>query len=269
MRAVLTVLVAAAAVALLLLVGLGGLAAGAASTYPALSGTIQGPTTLGESLKATYTIHAVGGPAEAPNTTIVGVYTYNATLAASNSSGMFVTPASGVLVNGTGNVTVAAPPVPEPLSLFVLVRSGYNGVNSSDNLTYTISIVQPYNLTATLVVAAGASVGPLGLTVTLDGTPVGSVAVPTLTGGSTYPLSFQYVATGLSPGWHTFAISLAQEHGLVTFAGGTESYSQSFYVPGPPPDDTAWYVVGAAAFIGTIFIWVTRVGARRRGRPKK
>jgi hypothetical protein len=249
----------------------GALATGtaASSPYPPLSGSITGPSTLGEKLKATYTIQATGGPAEALNTTIVGVYTYNATLSGANTSSAFVTPASGVLLNGSASVTVSAPSQAQSMTLFVLVRSGYNGANVSDNLTYAIDVVAPFNVTATLVVGSGTSVGPMTLAVTLDGDPVGTVAVPTLTGGSTYPINFQYVPLGLSPGWHTFAISLVPEHGLVTFPGGAETYAQSFYVTGPSPDYTPWYLAGFGAFIGTIFIWTSRVGARRRGRAKK
>ena len=69
--------------------------------------------------------------------------------------------------------------------------------------------------------------------------------------------------------WHTFSISLASQHGLVTFPGGAQQYSQSFYVTGPPPDYTVWYVAGIGAFLGAVFIWSTRVAARRRGRAKK
>jgi len=264
--------------AVLLLAGLlGGLGpasaarpASSATPYPPLSGAITGAQYLGVGLKGNYVVHATGGPAEAVNTSIVGVYSFNATLTGPNIQGGFVTPASGILVNGTGNLTVSGPAnASQTLTLSVLVRSGLNGLNVSDNLTYSITMLLPFNVSATLVVASGATVGPLDLTVTLDGAAVGSVQVPTLTGGTTYPIAFVYVDANITPGWHTFAISLAQEHGLVTFPGGAESYSDSFYIPGPPPNYTVWYVAGAAAFVGTIFIWVTRVGARRRGKPKK
>ena len=93
--------------------------------------------------------------------------------------------------------------------------------------------------------------------------------MPVITAGSTYPLTFSYVDLNLTPGWHTFAISLASEHGLVTFSGGAQQYSDTFYVNGPPPDYTIWYAAGALAFVGALFIWSTRVAARRRGRAKK
>jgi hypothetical protein len=268
--ALLLALLLLAAGTLAVLGAVGSASASSGTPYPPLSGTVSGPQYLGVGLKGTYVVHATGGPAEAPNTTIVGVYSYNATLSGPNIQGGFVTPTSGIFVNGTGNLTLMAPAnASQTVTISILLRSGLNGLNISDNLSYSITILMPFNVSATLVVASGASVGPLDLTITLDGTPVGTVKVPTLSGGTTYPVSFQYVDANITPGWHTFAISLAQEHGLVTFPGGSQSYSDSFYIPGPPPNYTGWYVAGAAAFVGTIFIWVTRVGARRRGKPKK
>jgi hypothetical protein len=247
-----------------------GAHAGAASHYPPMTGSVSGPTTLGTGLNGTYVVTASGGPAEATNTTIVGVYTFNATLSGPNTTGAIVTPESGVLVNQTVSLRLAGPTdAGQTITLSVLVRSGYNGANVTENLTEAIDIASPYNLLATLNVAPGATIGPLDLTVTLDGSPVGTVHVPTLTGGTTWPVHFEYVALGLSPGWHTFAISLAQQHGLIVFAGGSESYTQDFYIPGPAPNYTWWYFAGAAVFLGTIFIWVTRVGARRRPKAKK
>ncbi len=55
----------------------------------------------------------------------------------------------------------------------------------------------------------------------------------------------------------------------MTFPGGAQQYSETFYVNGPPPDYTIWYAAGSVAFVGALFIWSTRVAARRRGRAKK
>ncbi len=142
-------------------------------------------------------------------------------------------------MNGTVTLSFTAPNVTEPLTLFVLVNSSYQGTNVTTNLSEAIEIVQPYRFNANLQVGSQAGVSPFYLTVTLDGAPVGSVKVPSLSAGASYPISFPYVVPGgLSPGWHTFSMNLASEHGLVTFAGGVTSYSSSFYVPGPPENDT-------------------------------
>ncbi len=247
----------------------GGVAS-AAATYPPLNAQIHGPTTVGTLLSANYTVTASGGPAVAANGTTVGSYTYRASFTALNRTGLLFGPASqGVLVNGSISLKFTAGNVTEAVTLAVLITSVYQGTNVSQNVTILVNVVQPFVLSANLVVGSGGSVKPFDLTVTLDGSPVGQIAVPALTAGSSYPVTFRYVNTNLAPGWHTFSVNLAAEHGLVTFAGGAESYSQSFYVQPPAPDYTIWVIAGIVAFVGAIVIWSMRVGARRRGKGKK
>jgi hypothetical protein len=105
--------------------------------------------------------------------------------------------------------------------------------------------------------------------VTLDGTVVGQVNVSSLISGGTFRITYKYATLGLSPGDHTFAISLAQEHGLVKFANGQTVYTETVYVTGPSPDYTLWYVAGIVAFFVALFIFATRVAARRRGTARR
>jgi hypothetical protein len=235
-------------------------------------GSIAGPTGVGTGLKANYVVHATGGPAFAPNGTQTGILAYRASIAALNTTGALISPTSGVLVNQTVTLSLIAPNLTESLTIYVLLTSsvsGTNSTNSSTNISYQVAIVQPYHVMATILVASAQSVGAFSITVTLDGQPVGSVAVPTLSPGASYPLSFFYVAAGLSSGWHTFAMNVAPEHGLVAFSGGSTAFTQQFYVPGSPPDNTVWYVAGASAFVAALFIFTTRLGARHRGKSKK
>lgn len=244
----------------------------AASNYAPLTGSVTGPNLVAISGHAQYLVSASGGPAEAANGTQVGIYSYTASLGGlpvGNKTGAIITPASGVLVNGQVNLSFVAPNISATVTVFVDVTSGHSGTNISQNFSTVVHVIQPYRMQATLVVASAASIAAFTVTVTLDGTPVGTVDVPTLTGGATYPLNFSYVTSGLSEGWHTFAVSLSQEHGLVTFSGGEQQFSSSFYVPGPAPDYTPWFLAGTAAFVGAILILTMRVGARRRGRSKK
>ncbi|MCI4318212.1 MAG: hypothetical protein L3J96_06700, partial [Thermoplasmata archaeon] len=213
---------------------------------------------------------ASGGPAEAPNGSQAGIYSFKASLAAFNTTGAIITPDSGVLINGSATLSFVAPNLTESLTIYVDVTSSLGGTNNvSQNFSIQVQIVQPYRLQATLSVASSSSIAAFPVTVLLDGAPVGTVSVPTLQSGATYPLSFAYVTTGLSSGWHTFSVSLGQEHGLVTFQGGSEQLSTSFYVPGPPTDYTAWYLGGFSVFVGAILIFTMRVGPRARGRSKK
>jgi hypothetical protein len=234
-----------------------------------LTGNILGPSVVGVALQATFVVTASGGPAEAANGTTVGIFSYKASYSAVNTTGVVFSPTSGVLVNGSVTLSLTAPNVTEPLTLFVLVNSSYQGTNVSTNLSDAIQIVEPYRLSANLQVGAASGISPFYLTVLLDGTPVGHVMIPSLTAGASYPLTFSYVVPGgISPGWHTSSMNLASEHGLVTFQGGVTSYSASFYVPGPPPDNTPWYLLGITVFIAVILIYSLRVGAPRRGSKK-
>jgi hypothetical protein len=238
------------------------------SVSSAVTGTITGPTQLGITARGVYVVNATGGPAIAANGTQVGVFSYSASIVGVNTTTGSVAPPQGVLVNGKTNLTLIAPNLTQSLTLYVDLTSSYQGQNSTTNLTYTVNILQPLILAASLKVTGPSGVKAFSLAVDLDGTPVGSIPIPTLTNGQNFPVSFSYVGASLSPGWHTFSLSLAQEHGLVTFANGLESLSVSFYIPGPPPDNTLWIVAGALGFGVVVFIWFTQVGARRRSKAK-
>lgn len=260
----------------LVLVGstVGGLAmvpsARAAPSFGTLSGTISGPAYIGETQNASYTVNVSGGPAVAANGTQVGVYSYNAYVSGTNTTGVSFAPTAGSIPNGTVKLELRTSNISQLLTLYVLVTSSFTGQpNATQNLSYSVNVVVPYRIAATIVAGSGASVSPFVLTVTLDGTPVGTIAVGALTAGAHTPVAFSYVNPNLAAGWHTFAISLAQEHGLVAFAGGGESVTMTFYVAGPPANNTIWIVTGLAVFVGVVFIWTTRVAASRRGRAKK
>jgi hypothetical protein len=156
----------------------------------------------------------------------------------------------------------------ETITIDLEVASVYLGKNVSFNTSYVVNVVQPYVISATLV-ASASWVTAFTVYVTLDGTVIGNVSVPALQAGGTYQVKFEYPTLGLSTGDHTFAISLVQEHGLVTFANGQTQYSETVYVTGPAPDYTLWYVAGIVAFFGAIFIFATRVAARRRGATRR
>ena len=237
--------------------------------YPAVAAAIQGPTTVGYGMTQNYTITATGGPAQAVNGTVVGSYTYKRYFSGTDTNGVTWGQSEGVLSNGSITLPLKAPGSTETLTLAALITSTYHGTNATINVTLAVNVIQPYVVSTTLLVGSGASAQAFYLTVALDSVAVGNIRVPTLTAGTSFPVNFSYVNPSLAPGWHTFSISLVAEHGLVTFPGGAQSYTSTFYVTPPSTDYTLWYVTGATAFLGAIVIWSMRVGARRRAKPKK
>lgn len=241
------------------------LSARAASGSSAVTGTITGPSIVGRSLQVQYVINGTGGPAEASNGTLVGNITFNATLSGRNVSTASIQPPTGVLVDGSVTVRFVAPNLTEVVTLRVELTSGYAGQNASTNLSFQITVVAPYVLSGALVTGPTTVTG-FNLTVTLDGVPVGQVVVPTIAANSTYTFTYDYVPVHLTPGWHTLAVSLAPQHGLVAFQGGLQQYSVQFFITSPAPDYALDVAVGIAAFAVAVFIWGSVVGARRRGR---
>ncbi len=241
-----------------------------AAASSSVTGSVYGPTVLGVNGHGAYTINATGGPAYAPNGTEVGNITFYASLQASNTTGMNITPAEFVITNGTFSpARLSTNGFAQVVTILVMISSTNATANDTINVTYAVNVVTPYSLTATIVNQTNATVLAFVVYVALDGTMVGNVSVPSITPSANYAFSFQYVTLSLGTGWHTFTVSLANEHGLVAFSNGALSYSVSFYVPGPAPNYTLWYVVGVVAFFGVLFIYATRVAARRRGALRK
>ncbi|MGA3022508.1 MAG: CARDB domain-containing protein [Thermoplasmata archaeon] len=266
--AALLVLALLLAPAVLATVGALAPAARAAGTT-AVTGSLTGPTIVATGSTTKYEVSGFGGPAVAANGTVVGNITFYATVVGSNLTGVTLLPSSSAFTNNQSKtVDLAVANASETLTIDVMVSSVYQGQNQSINFTNTVHVVQPYVISATIV-ASSTWVSAFTVRVTLDGTVIGNVSVPALQAGGTYQVTFEYPTLGLSTGDHTFAISLAQEHGLVTFANGQTQYSQTVYVTGPGPDYTLWYVAGIVAFFGAIFIFLTRVAARRRGAARR
>lgn len=241
-----------------------------ASATPTLTGTFTGPTVLPLLGHSAYVLNGTGGPAFEPNGTKIGNLTYYISVLGPNLTGVSMAPSSGAIIPGfPAEPTLSVGSTPEVLTVVVELASVHKTQNETLNLTYTVTVVRPYVVSATIVASAGVTVLSFPIVVDLDGAPVGTVTVPTLTPGQTYNLSYQYATLGLSAGEHTFSISLESQHGLVSFAGGATVYSATFYVTGPGPDYTLWYIAGGVAFFGVLFIFATRVAARRRGAARK
>jgi hypothetical protein len=240
------------------------------TTSTPVTGNLTGPSYLATASNGTYLINATGGPAYVQGS-LVGTMTWKAKLSATNTTGTSVTPANGTLTSqkGSGKITVKTGAIPERIDLIVTVTSSFAGSNKTLNLTKSIRAVVPYALKATLVAGPNAGTLPFVVLVGLDGKPVGNVSVPALAPSATYDLEYRYATLGLSAGYHTFTLSLADAHGLVTFGNGRTVEAFTFYVAPAPSSETVWYVVGVVAFFGVLFIYATRVAARRRAPTRR
>ena len=241
-----------------------GTPAASGGTSGPITGSISGPAYLPETGNGTYLINASGGPAVVDGQ-LVGQINYTATISGPYIQGVSIAPANGSIktlgVPGTTVLTVSN--YSETLTLLVHVVSTLGHVNASSNLTYSIQVRAPYIVRAVLT-AGATGVQPFTLVVNLDGARVGNVTVPVLIAYQAYEVVFRYAVASMSSGYHTFTLSVAAEHGLVAFQGGATSFSSTFYVAAPTPNYSVWYVAGAVAFFGALFIFVTRVAARRR-----
>lgn len=246
-------------------------AAGATATYPPVQGNISGPAYVALQSSSTYYINGSGGPAEGTPGVVLGNISWAVRVTGPNLTGVSVSPNASNTSLGPGqpgHTKLKVGNITETLTLAVEITSTQGTLKASTNLTYTVHVVVPYVVRATLV-AGPQKVGPFVIAITLDGRWVANVTVPAISANKTYNLTYSYASAGLSAGNHTFTISLASEHGLVTFSGGALQYSETFYVAGPSPDYFLWGIVGVVVFFGVLFIFAARVAARRRPPSRK
>jgi hypothetical protein len=261
----------------LLLVVAAGLVGGPALAAPGsgdaatpVTGSITGPTVVSTNSTDHYHVSGWGGPAVSANGTVVGNLTYYATPVGPNLTGVSFNPASAFL-KSNASITATLHPgnATQRISIDIMVSSTYQGKNESTNFSISVSVVRPYVISATIVNPTNATVSAFAVYVSLDGTIIGQVNVSSLAPGASTRVTYDYPTLGLSTGSHTFALSLVQAHGLVTFSNGQTVYTETVYVTGPAPNYTLWYLAGIVAFFGAIFIFLTRVAARRRGAARR
>lgn len=245
-------------------------AAGPAASGSAapLTGNITGPTDVPTQGNGTYHINATGGAAYQDGH-LIGTINWTATVQAVNLTGVSISPKAGSLSPGSlGRTVLTVGRTVEVVTITVEVTSTFGKQTDTTNLTFTVHVRQPYILQAKLTAGATA-IQSFKVLVSLDGVRVGNVSIPSLRPFQSYTVTFRYPTFGLSSGYHTFELSVANEHGLVTFSGGRTSISTTFYVAPGNANYSVWYVAGAVAFFGALFIFATRVAARRRGSGRR
>ena len=249
--------------------GSGPSRASSPSSYSPLKANVTGPKVVGQNKTFEYVLMAHGGPAYAANGTEVGNITYWASVAGTNTTSVSFLPSTGTVPNSTSGypVELDTSGIVQTLTITVEFASLYEKLNESLNVTITVHVVAPYILTGK-VVAGAQTVLSFAIPVTLDGTIVGAITIPTLTPKEVYNFTFDYTTLPLGPGYHTFVLTLPSPHGQVHFANGQQSYSITFYVEGPSANYTDYYVLGVVAFVAVVLISLLYVGSRRPGAPR-
>ncbi len=238
------------------------------SSSPPLTGQIRGPSELALNTNGTYTLNGSGGVAVQFGK-FIGKITWSVTLSAVDLTGVSVNPSNGTFKNGSAaTVTLTVGKFAETVTLELHLTSLFGTQKSYANVTDSVSVLTPYIVSAKLNAGPNA-VMPFKVLVTLDGRLIGNVSVPGLNALQSYTVTFRYPSGSLAAGHHTFELSVADEHGLVSFSGGRSTVSATFYVAGAPPNNALWYAAGTVAFFGALFIFATRVAARRRGSGRR
>lgn len=239
-----------------------------AASYPPVKATLTGPSVLAVSATGSYVLKASGGPAQLLDGSFVGNYTYNASLIGANTTGGSVSPASGSLTNESTTLKVTAPNNTGTYTLSVNVTSTFRGNSTSTSTGFTFTAVVPYVVSASLVNHNSYTIKGALVQVNLDGTQVAVVTLPSIQANGSYNFVYNYTTTGLSPGDHTFTLTLQGPYGLLQFSQGGNSISSSFYVTPPPVDYTLYYVTGISLVGLAIFISLLIVGGRKRKKSK-
>jgi hypothetical protein len=234
-----------------------------------LTATVTGPSILNVLGKGKFVVTASGGPSQLPNGTMSGNYTFNATLSGGNTSGYSITPHTGPLVNGTATLSLVAPNNTGTYALTVEVISNpKTGSPAYYNTSTDFIVAVPYVLSTTISNPNSFTVNGAIVQVSLDGSIVGTITLPSIAGNGTYSLIYNYTTAGLPSGWHTFTLSIQGIASLLKFTNDQTTLTVSFYVTPAPVNYEYYYLFGITLALLAIFISLLVVGGRRKRREK-
>jgi len=214
---------------------------------------ITGPTYLGLGQSGSYAVHVTGGPG--------GKFNYSAQV---STIAALVTPSSGSS-NGTFNLTVKAPAEAQDVVLTVNVTSS-TGAKISSSERYTIKIVEPVVIKATVKNAANMTVSNVPIEFWADGQVLNSTTF-TINGNSTKTVMYNWTSPSIAPGLHNITIKIDPNNQFVKFATGGSEYSTTIYI-GDPGFGT-WNLVLAIALAFLLFFAFTTYMNKGKKKKKK
>lgn len=246
-------------------------AAASPVNYPPFNVVITGPALLATNGSGVYYATATGGPAETLSGQYIGNYTFTDQILGVSTQGSFTSPFSGAFIDQQANLSLGGLVDDGSYTLELNVTSTSGGkapVNLTRIFTYQFSVVAPYVVEATVNNENSYTVSGVAVQIDLDGVLVGETSLPSLAAAASTQVKYNYTSTGLSPGYHTFTLVLVGSYGLVEFSNGQTSYSVTFYVSGPAPDYTQYYLYGLTITVFCIFITIFFFGPRPRRKKK-
>ena len=235
--------------------------------YPSFTVSFSGPSLMPANGSIKYVATASGGPAEQLDGVYTGNYTFSASVVGLNTAGSFVSPVSGAFVSRMINLTVGGLNQSGTYTLELNCTS-HGKTNLTQVFSQQFQVVFPYIVSATVKNLNAYTVSGAVISVLLDGTPVGAISVPSLLPSASAQVKYNYTSLGLSPGYHTFTLVLEGSAQLLEFGDGSTSYSVTFYVQGPSPDYTYYYLAGITAAVLAAFISLLFFGPRRVRRKR-
>jgi hypothetical protein len=226
-----------------------------------LLATVSGPSALAPGQTAVYNLTISGGP--------TGNVTYSVTynIIGSNTTGGSPLGSSPGQKTGNGTqfqLNVTAPTLEQELTLSVkIVAAPRSGPNENTVVTYAISVVKPFTLTATFHNSGTTAAVNVTVRWYVDGVLVGTSVLQRIAANADATVTLTFLPAGLSAGEHALKVSADLDHdGVINAARGEVVTSTIFYnqVQQPP---AGWAVLlGMGVFI-PVFLGV--VAWRRRG----
>jgi len=233
-------------------------AAAATPAYMPINSQFQGPVLVANNSTHTYTLTITGGGGPAGQNN----YTYSASLEASNTSGMTVTPSTGSGNSGkfAMNITFGNA---EIVTVQFNITSRYAGLNYTHSMYFLIHVVKPVVIRVPVTNTGMAGVKDVNVSLFIDGRFIESVNV-TLSPGQTEAITFLWLSYVYPAGEHTATVIVNSNQSLVLQNGKAEA---TFAITIPGNTNTLindYLITGifAAAFVFVLLYF-------RKPKPRK
>lgn len=245
------------------------LTAEAADSNP-ITISLDGPTRIGLEEKHAYKVQIAGGP-EGNNTT----YSWTGTLSGKNSAEATLTPnTGGPLKSGTFYFNLTSPKNSGDLTITINAQANnVAGGNGSKSKEFTIEVVNPIILTATVKNIGNATANNVPVMFFLNDDPTDSLLIynttVTLVPNATMDIKYNWTSYDIGPGKHTIMIQVDPNSTLVTFANGNKTMEQDIFYNVKGYDQyNVWLWGLIVALVVLVFLVWRRPNPKKKRRKK-